>query len=354
MLLSPACNNDISLFNPDQEKSYVVFGLINSTDSLQQVKIRMTSVTDAPITDLMSDTSEFSANPKLDVSIQEWQKDYCATFHLDRVLYPKEPGIFFNARNDIYQTMISPYPDMAYKLIIRNPDNGDLITSKIDPVQEPKLGSPTWPWVRYNFSNEGDPFDIRFNEVPRVHIYLIRFIIRYMEVYENGDHIKQASSFVHLPQYVDDPPEYSPIHLNLGNEHNQHMTKRYTYNVFDQIIPDRPNLSYRQLICFEIAVWGGDQNLRNYVEFGIKFSDNRKQSFTNIVNGIGFFAACSHVGCTGILPDQDFMDSLPLYPRTSRLKFRTELYKTDQLPGLLLKDDFFSLIQDIRNEQQPD
>jgi hypothetical protein len=354
IILLPACNNDIDLFNPDQHKTYVVFGLLNSTDPLQQVKIRMTSVTDAAIGELMDDSTEFSATPALQVFIQEWQKDNYAVFSLERVLYPKEPGIFFNTRNDIYQTEIAPSPDMAYKLMIINPENGDLVTSKIFPVQTPKLGAPNWPWIRYNFSNDGDPFNIRFYEVPRAHVYLVQFCIRYIEVYENGDTLFQRGSFVHWPRYVDDPPEYSPKHLNLGNEHNQHMPKGFTYNVFDSIIPDRQNLSYRQLICFEVAVWGGDQNLRNYVELGIKFSDNRKQSFTNIVNGIGFFGACSHVDCTGILPDRDFMDSLPLYSRTARLKFRTELYRPDELPGLPSRDNFFSLIPDIRNEKQPE
>ncbi len=351
IILLPACNNDIALFNNNQQKSYVIFGLLNSTDSLQQVKIRMTSVTDAPISDLSNDSTEFSANPNLIVTIQEWQKDYCAIFPMKRTLYSKEPGLFFNTRNDIYQALITPDTDMDYKLMITNPDNGDLITSKIVPVQPPKLGSPTWPWVRYNFSNEADPFNIRFNEVPRAHVYLVQFTIHFIEVYENGDTIQQHSSFVHQPRYVDNPPEYSPVHLNLGSEINQHMSKKFTYNVFDEVIPDRSGLKYRQLICFEIAVWGGDQNLRNYLEFGIKFSDNRKQVFTNIVNGIGFFGACSHVGCTGILPDQDFMDSLPLFPRTSRLKFRTDLYKTGPQTKAISHDDFLSLIPEISNEK---
>ena len=256
-----------------------------------------------------------------------------------------------NTRNELYEARITPFMDMDYKLIITNPGNGEVVESKIVPVPAPKLGSPNWSWVRYNFSLENDPFNIRFNEVPRVYVYLVRFTIRYIEVYVGGDTLVQSGSHVFRPRYVDDPPEYSAVRENFGNQHNQHMNKRYTYNVFDLVIPDRTDVSYRQLICFEISVWGGDQNLRNYTEYGIKFKDNRKQFFTNINNGIGFFGACSHTDCTGVLPDQDFMDSLPLYSRTSHLRFRTGLYRPANIPVIHSSDDFLSLIPEIRYEE---
>ncbi len=327
LLALTACENEIQLFNPDQEKTYVVFGLINSSDPHQSVKVRMTSVTDAAITGLPVDSSEFTAIAGLKVSVQEWYLNNYAVYPFAPVRYAKDPGIFSNVRNDVYEASFHPDPDMAYKLTITNPETGDLVTSKIVPVPAPKLGAPTWPWIRYNFSNEGDPFNIRFREVARVNVYLIQFVIRYIEVYDTGDTLEQRALFVHHPRYTDDPPEYNPKYEMLGNEHNQHMTRRFTYNVFDETIPDREGVAYRQLICFEVAVWGGDQNLRNYTEFGIRFADNRKQVFTNIVNGIGFFGACAYSGCTGILPDKDFMDSLPSYSRTSRLKFRPELFR---------------------------
>lgn len=349
LLLFAACDSDIDLFHEDQQKQYVVFGLLNSTDPLQQVKVRMTSVTDAALIDISADSTEFSSSPDLQVSIQEWQNNYYAVYPLTANRYAKDPGVFYNVRNDLFETRFTPYIEMTYKLIIKNPDNGDLVESKIVPVPAPKLGAPTWSWIRYNFSNEGDPFNIRFSEVPRVNVYLVRFTIRYIDVSEGGDTLLQSASWAFPPRYTDDPPEYSPTHQNLGNEHNQHITKAYAYRVFGQLISDRPGLSYRQLICFDISVWGGDQNLRNYTEFGIKFNDNRKQVFTNINNGIGFFGACSHADCTGILPDRNFMDSLPLDPKTSRLKFRTELYRPDALPKIQLSG-FTSIIPEIRYE----
>lgn len=351
VFLLQACEGDIDLFSENQEKTYVVFGLLNSTDPLQQVKIRMTSVTDASIVDISADSSEFSASPDLQVSIQEWQGNNYATYPLEKVQYLKEPGIFFNTRNDFYQTRLMPYMNMDYKLRIFNPENGDVVESKIVPVPKPKLGAPTWSWIRYNFSNEADPFNIRFYEVPRVYVYLVRFTIRYIDVHTAGDTVFQDVSWVFRPRYSDDPPEYNPSREVQGNEYNQHMTQALAYRAFDQLIADRPGLSFRQLICFEISVWGGDQNLRNYTEFGIKFNDNRKQVFTNVINGIGFFGACSFSGCTGILPDQDFMDTLALYPKTARLKFRNTLYRPPALPAVRPPGDFLSLISEIRNEE---
>lgn len=351
LLLLSSCDSGIELFYADQSKTYVVFGLLNSTDTIQQVKIRMTSVTDAPISEISNDSTEFSVTPALQVSIQEWHNNFYATYPFDRVPYIKEPGIFLNTRNDVYEARFTPFMDMDYKLIINNPDNGDLIESKILPVPAPKLGAPTWPWVRYNFSNEADPFNIRFYEVPRVYIYLISFSINYIEVNAGGDTLNLHASWVYPPRYTDDPPDYNPKLETIGGELNQHITGRHTYSLFQQLIPVDSTVVFRQLICFDISVWGGDRNLRNYTEFGLRFDDNRKQLFTNINNGIGFFGACSHSDCTGILPDQDFMDSLPLNPRTAGLKFRTSLYRTGHALSVRNHDSFLSLIREIKNEE---
>jgi hypothetical protein len=347
ILLFPACNSDIDLFNESQEKNYVVFGLLNTTDPVQQVKVRMTSVTDTPANQVVVDSSEFAAPSGLQVTIQEWNQGYYATYPLQAVIYPKEAGIFMNIRNDLYETEFVPIMDMTYKLLIVNPANGDVVESKIVPVPVPRVGSPTWSWVRHNFSNEADPFNIRFNEVPRVYVYIARFTLRYIDVLNSGDTILRNASWAFDPRYSDDPPDYTPIRENRGREHNIYVNQSYAYRVFDELIPDIADLHFRQLICFDISVWGGDQNLRNYTELGIKFNDNRKHVFSNISNGIGFFGACSHKDCEGVLPDQDFMDSLSIYVKTSRLKFRPELYRPDNLDPTK-PVDFLSLIPEIK------
>lgn len=350
-ILASACDNEIDLFRPDQEKTYVVFGLLNSSDPLQQVKIRMTSVSSEAIEGISLDSAQFSAPRNLQVSIRELYEGRNTVFQMVPVLYQKDPGIFFNTRNDFYETSLDPVIDAEYKLEILNTGTGDSVTSLIVPVPQPKLGAPTWPWIRYNFSDTVNPFNIRFREVPRIFIYLVRFMIRYIEVYNDGDTLYQKASWVFRPRYVDDPPEYNPGRENLGNEHNRHMTRDYTYNVFDLLIPDRPDLNFRQLICFEVSVWGGDQNLRNYTEYGIKFQDNRRHYFNNITNGIGFFGSCSHSDCTGVLPDQYFLDSLPLKTRTARLKFKTSLLRLGHSPGPDHSGDYTTLVQEIRYDE---
>ncbi|MFH0761303.1 MAG: hypothetical protein V2A67_07345 [Bacteroidota bacterium] len=355
VVLLVSCANDIDLFRQDQEKEYVVFGLLNSSDPLQQVKVRLTSISDAPLEELITDSSEFSAPENLQVMVQEWYNQDYAIYNLEPVDYEKEPGVFFNTRNTIYESRFNPDMDMEYKLIISNPDSGDLITSKIVPVPAPILGAPSWPWIHYSFSYDADPFNIRFKEVPRVYVYLIRFTIRYLEVGFGNDSVIRENSYVFKPRYSNDPPEYEATRENSGNEHNRSMTKIYTYNVMRISIPDRDQVLYRQLICFKVSVWGGDQNLRNYIELGTKFTDNRRYMFSNINNGIGVFGACSYSACDGVLPDQAFLDSLPLNTRTASLKFRTELYKERQSgmsfrPDNATDQDFIDIIKEIGNE----
>jgi hypothetical protein len=131
------------------------------------------------------------------------------------------------------------------------------------------------------------------------------------------------------PVYTDDPPQYSATRDNFGDEHNQHMSQGFTLRIMQQLVPVDQTVHHRQLVCFEVAVWGGDENLRNYVELGSKFIDNRKLSFSNISNGIGFFGGCSYTACTGILPDADFMTLLRIGTLTSALRFVTDLYPVD-------------------------
>jgi hypothetical protein len=49
------------------------------------------------------------------------------------------------------------------------------------------------------------------------------------------------------------------------------------------------------------------------------------------------------------LPDQDFMDSLSIYVKTSRLKFRPDLYRPSTSQPVE-PSDFMSLMQEIRHE----
>ncbi|GEM_PF-2048986 len=345
-----SCENDIDLFRKDQQKTYVVYGLLNSSGSLQQVKVRLTSVTDAPADELAADSSEFSAPPGLEVSVQEWYRQDYALFRFEPVDYDKQPGMFYHTRNTVYEARFHPDMDREYKLIISNPDSGDLVTSKIVPVPAPRLGSPTWPWIRYNFSDDKNPFNIRFREVPRVYVYLVKFTIRYLEVGFGNDSAIRESSYVFKPRYSDNPPAYDALRESLGTEHNRFMTRPYTYSIMSQVIPDRDSLLYRKLICFKVSVWGGDQNLRNYTELSDKFSDNRRYIFNNINNGIGVFGACGFSSCDGVLPDVEFMDSLPLHALTERLRFRSDLHRDGEFTIPSRPDDFITVIREIRNE----
>ena len=331
LCLSFGCANDIALFREGQEKSYVVFGLLSTSSPDQQVKIRMTSVSNAPLSEISLDSSEFSAPEGLDVYIQEWQNCGYSLWPLQPVRYGKEPGVFLNTRNDLFETRLYPDLEKEYKLIISDPATGEQVTAKALPVPPPKLGAPNWPWIRYNFSDTVNPFNIRFREVPRAYVYLTRFTILYADVLLIGDTVYREVHWVFRPRYDDTPPDYIPTRESFGNEYNRSMTGQYTLNVFNLLIPDIEGLSHRRLICFEVSVWAGDQTLRNYTELGSRFQDNRRHYFTNLSNGIGFFAGCSHSSCTGIMPDPDFMLELTRNPATRRLGFTSELLRTDRL-----------------------
>lgn len=327
LLLLYSCSNEIDLFTVDYEKSYVVFGFINCTDGDHQVKIRKTSVHAADNSTIYQDEEEFLPPSRLTASIIESSGNGVTGYDLHEVLYGKNPGPFFLTGNVVHEVSFATDPDRLYTLKIVDPEMDVAITAETSAIPDPKLVTPSWPFIRYGFSSEADPFTMRVKSVPRIYIYLFSFRVHYLEVMKSGDSILQLAHHDFPPRYVDKPPVYNPKRATFGHDVGISVSLTYTLNLLREMIPDIEDLDHRQLQYFEVTVWGGDRYVKDFYLLNERFSDNRKFQFGNVDNGIGYFGAVSHTGCIGIYPDHEFMDSLLYSPKYSGLKFIDGFYE---------------------------
>ena len=333
MLLLAGCSNEIDMIEEGSVPVFVVFGVLNTTDSLQQVKVRTSSVAREGTDNLFSDSSQFLPNPGIKVLVRESWEGQIEDHEFRAVEYPKLNGSFFTTGNPIHEAFFSLRTNRTYRLEVNEPDGAPMVASEIQPVAQARLGAPNWPYIGYSFSDEMSPFNIRLKTVARAYMYLIAFRVHYLEVDHAGDSVMQVAGFLFEPRYYDNPPEYSPHRETFGFDLNKQMPFQYTLNILRRIIPVDPAVDFRQLRYFEVSVWAGDRHLKNFIQMNERFDDDRSLYFNNIQNGVGVFGSCSHVECPGIYPDPILMDSLVNSKLLQPLGFRPGFFRRFAQPS---------------------
>ena len=167
LALTISCETDFKT-TADYQDITVVYGLIDSKEPIQYVKINKAFLSD-------SDVLTYAATPdsnqylyKLEVAIEEWSTagDKINTFILDTTtIYNKEPGTFYYPEQIIYKTEAPQYPyeikyiieglndtvgviyfwmneESIYKLKIKNPETGKEITAEF----ELRFNYGEWKW----------------------------------------------------------------------------------------------------------------------------------------------------------------------------------------------------------------
>ena len=77
---------------------------------------------------------------------------------------------------------------------------------------------------------------------------------------------------------------------------------------------------------FNFKVWSGSNILKDYLQFGARFVDNRKFEFSNIRGGYGIFYSCKTVNTGNIVPLPTFSQLLFSDPEVKDLKFSRYIF----------------------------
>lgn len=164
-----SCETDFSTIT-DWQDITVVYGLIDSKDSIQYIKINRAYLSETDVLTYAADRDSNEYLYKLEVSIEEWTPDgtKVKTYQLDTTtIYDREPGTFYYPEQTIYKTNKPNFPyeikyiveglndtigvevfwlndKNIYKLNIKNPETGKEISSETKIVEDFRITKPAF------------------------------------------------------------------------------------------------------------------------------------------------------------------------------------------------------------------
>ncbi len=304
-----SCSNEIDLYPDDVPSMYVVYGILDVNDSVQQIKVRKT---------FGGNSDSFLPNDNVRISVIGVSPNDSVVYDFWPKEYDKEFGFFPNESNPIHEATFTPQPGQKFKLILDDPELAEPITSSLETIATPRINHPFNGDAYYRFTDTINPFYFQFTATGQVHLQ--QFYVNYLEIMTNGDTVYQHSRFDLRPKFRDS--------TSVIRYYGKAFSLSYLFGIIRlQVNEDEDKgVLHRELHGFDYVVWAGDQVMKNYLQLAAQFPDNRKLFFSNVQNGFGYFAASSHSGVQNLYPTQEFFDTLVISPMTKDLKFKNRKF----------------------------
>ncbi len=314
-----SCESDPDIMNDDAPKSLFVWGYVDMQSGKHQVRIREAIQEEGNIYDLAQDSEMSLPKDSLLVKLILNTPSETVTLKMHPVIYPKEDGIFSVEQNIIHEVEYQIPEGTNCSLQVHNLVTGDSIRSSIVYANAPGFQYPRdngWFEPKYYFNNVQEPFHVKF------HIFndLVQMLvteIKYVDVLLNGDTVCRKAIF-----------ESQAIYGGNGyDEYNRTFPLDYIFNILNRVIPEDPQVKFRWFYRFNFKSLAASAGLRDYMQLGDRFNDNRKLAFTNMTGGYGLFYACDNSETGDIEPTHSFPDTLSNSPETLDLKFSRYIYQ---------------------------
>ncbi|HTX89219.1 MAG TPA: hypothetical protein VMC08_09540 [Bacteroidales bacterium] len=288
-----ACNKDLNV-NADWQEITVVYGLLNQSDSVHDIKITKAFLGPGNALDFakIADSSNFP--DPLDVTMEEWSgSTLVKTFTFDTVtIHDKEAGdsIFYFPDQLVYRTVGNMGVGDTYKLFIRNPRTGSEVTSQTTLIHPFAIDKPqSYTKVTYE---PGKNTVVEWDPAVNGRRYQLEIRFHYLE-FPVGDTTaaNKKDKYVNWLVFSDvesatlnPPPGASTMKYNIPGD--------AFYVVLGGNIPVDPNVS-RTARDVEYIFSVASDDLNTYMEVTEPSNTivQERPTFTNITNGIGLFAS---------------------------------------------------------------
>lgn len=319
ILLVHSCDNEIDLYPDDVPSQYMIYGILDSEDSIQQIKIRKTFGGDDSQQSLASESESFLPSEDIVVKVIHGSGNNEQVYEFRSQEYVKDFGFFANDKNPIHVAEFQPKRGEEYRLVIDDPELPEPIIASITAIRTPVITSPFYGDAYYGFTDTLNPFYFQCQSAGQVH--LLQFFVNYLEISNNNDTSYVHSSFDLRPIFRDT--------LSTVRYIGKAFSLSYILNIIRMQVVESDDVKLRYLHSFDFVIWAGDQTLRNFIQLAQQFPDNRKLFFSNVSGGFGFFAASSHARAENLYPTKAFFDTLMTCPVTKDLKFMDHKYIGD-------------------------
>jgi hypothetical protein len=253
---------------------------------------------------------------------------------------PQTGGVFAQDSNLIYElARYFPYPRRSFTLRIENQTAGKELSSTIRTMEPAYFVYPEQFWVdrgKFNLTDQNRPFVVHYGATPAS---VLTVSIKYVDIMYSGDTICRKANH-------SDPPLFLPLIGSPQYENGREFTLNDWWLLFNRSIPDDPQVNFRQFYRFDFTLWTGDSAIAKYYDVANRFTDNRRQSFSNIEGGMGLFFAASHAKVTNVEPHEKFHLFLSTNDTTAHLKFLSHPFRgTYTDPDSSLVNPFFTTLR---------
>lgn len=312
------CEDEPNVMNDSMTETLFVWGYSDVNTGMHRVRIRRAILEEGDMYVHAQDPGLLLPVDPLDVRIVVHGHEENEECMMNPVVYPKDPGVFSSEENIIHEAYQPFNPGELVRLVITNLNTGEITSSEFasctaGPFLYPvKIG---WYEPTYSFTSAAAPFHIEIREM-RTEVQKFVIELKYVDVLQSGQEICQKSVFE------------GGDHFAMSNGGwKRPFPVEYLFNILRMKIPEPdPEVRYRSFYRFNFRSYAASQSLREFLDNGIRFTDNRRFYFSNITNGYGLFYATHWVETGDIQPTSAWTDTLFSDESLKNLKFSRYIY----------------------------
>ncbi len=277
-----SCSKDIEI-NDDYKDITIVYGLLDSEDSLSYIRIEKAFLSEGSIYQdaQIADSNQYPY--KLEVSVSD-ANGMRIVFDTTTV-YNKEEGIFYKDKMKVYvaDTKGKLRPNTMYTLKVRNPKTGQEQTSRCKLLDASAfLYESYYPGPRVGFTKNNH---MKFKTIRDVSAYQLLIRFHYIDSLTTDHTISYHHVDMLTPMLFSNPDA-------AGTPVNYPVNGNTWFAVIKAKIPVKPNV-LRFADKVEFIMYMADTDYKTYMEIHQPNSSLviDRPEFTNITNGYGLFAA---------------------------------------------------------------
>ncbi len=338
-----SCKNKLEVFAPGEE-SVSVYGILNPSETTQNIRINKVYLTDGDALVAGQDASQINYGAgELEVSLERFLTGSTTPtlttvgnttrkkITLTETVVTTQSGSFSQEQR-IWQTSDKLFTDGDYKISIKNIKTGktwNSQTSSLDSIKSgffPLVKAPAYPTHGHypftptnndqnkylNYYDVSKTTELKFNSVKNARVYSLNIRFHYKDSTSTGIDSSKFVDFI-LPEIKSTKLDGTELmsfkfsnaefYTNIGSKLSQIQTPA--------------NLIHRRSNYIEFIVYAGSEVLNDFISVNAPSNTiaQDKPLFSNITGGVGVFACKSKYSITRDLWDQ-FINEIACNPAT--------------------------------------
>ena len=320
LLILNSCDEGLDLIQEGLPKP-VIYSIINPRDTISYVRLTRCFVGDTSFEVLASDPGNLyfeKASVIIDINTDKGHP--VKTYNLAKVLLSdKEDGAFARSPNYAYQ-LSEPLADylqegFQVRLVATVGDPGQLVTAQHIYHEAPAILKPRQGrWTMISMYGD-DPVTIEWNDKFGFKKYEVEIRLAYQNHFTDHAELASVSTFfyeISRNQSID----------QIVKTITHYLYPSDFYRGIGVRIPDNSDVEWRSFVSFDIILHCLSKEFCDYLETSQIAADRSGQPVSNVVGGLGLFSLAISSELTGLMLDNQSIDSLADGQYTRLLGFK--------------------------------